>query len=326
MTFVTYIIVVCILILSGLFSGLSLGLMSLDLFSLRRRVKLGNKAAMRVYPLRKKGNLLLITLLLGNVAVNSALALFLGSIVTGVVAGFMATGLIVIFGEIIPQAVFSRHALKFGAKITWIVWFFLILLYPISKPIALILDRALGGELPTIFSRKEFKLILKEQRKLETDVHKHEFEILEGGLEFSSMKVKSVMTPKINVFSLPKSAILNKELRKEIYKMGHSRIPVYGNTKNKVVGILYVKDLISVKINSNATAGEIMRHEVHTISEIHKLGTVLNLFKKKKMHLFIVHGKVSKFTGIVTLEDVLEEIVGEIVDEYDHRIDMRTGR
>ena len=104
MAILDYIILIILLFLSAMFSGLTLGLMSLDVFTLKRRVKLNDKHAIKVYPLRKKGNLLLCTLLLGNVAVNSTLAIFLGSITAGVVAGIISTSLIVIFGEILPMA------------------------------------------------------------------------------------------------------------------------------------------------------------------------------------------------------------------------------
>src|SRR3989338_4425765 len=127
MIILKYIAIVFLLFLSALFSGLSLGLMSLDPFSLRRKAKLGNLAAKKIYPLRKRGNQLLCTLLIGNIAVNSTIAVLLSSLTTGVIAGFMATGLIVIFGEIVPQAIFARHALQFGAKFSWLVYPFLII-------------------------------------------------------------------------------------------------------------------------------------------------------------------------------------------------------
>jgi metal transporter CNNM len=112
----TYIIITVLIFFSALFSGLTLGLMGLDKYELKRKVELGNADAQKVYPLRKQGNLLLTTLLVGNVAVNAALSIFLGSIASGLVAGVVATVLIVIFGEIIPQSVFSRFALKLGAR------------------------------------------------------------------------------------------------------------------------------------------------------------------------------------------------------------------
>ena len=106
-----YLISTVLVVLSGLFSGLTLGLLSLDTQSLLRRAKRGDKEAEVIYPVRAKGNLLLTTLLLGNVAVNTTLSIFLSSFASGLVAGITATALIVVFGEIIPQAVISRYAL-----------------------------------------------------------------------------------------------------------------------------------------------------------------------------------------------------------------------
>ncbi len=324
MVIVNYIIVILLLFLSAMFSGLTLGLMSLDVFALRRRVKLGNKNAIKVYPLRKKGNLLLCTLLLGNVAVNAFLAIFLGSITAGVLAGFIATGLIVIFGEIIPQSLFSHHALRLGAKFTWLVWFFLYLLYPISKPLSMVLDKFLGGELPTIFSKKEFRLFIREQKKLKkSDLAELEYKILEKGLLFSNKTVKSIMTPRVNTFFVSKRASLTRHLMEEIHLKGHSRIPVYAGTRDKIVGMLYSKDMIVLDPDDKVPISGVMRKNVLYISENQKLDRVLNLFKKKRTHLFVVRNKFKEVVGIVTLEDILEEIVGEIIDEYDRIKDMR---
>jgi len=136
----TYFIAILLLALSALFSGLTLGLLSLDVHNLRRQADMGNKDAEKVYPIRKRGNLLLTTLLLGNVAVNATLSVFLGSLASGIVAGIVATAMIFVFGEIIPQAVMSRYGLWFGARTTWIVRFVIILFYPITFPIAYTLD------------------------------------------------------------------------------------------------------------------------------------------------------------------------------------------
>jgi metal transporter CNNM len=320
---ITYLIVIVLVLLSGLFSGLTLGLLSLDLFDLRRKVKLGNKDATKIYPLRKQGNLLLVTLLLGNVAVNSTLAVFLGSITAGVFAGLISTGLIVIFGEIIPQAVFSRHALKLGAKTTWLVYFFLYLLYPISKPLAIMLDKTLGAEMPTIFSKKEFRFFLKEQRNLKTNIKNKEFKILEKGLIFSVKKVRNVMTPRVNIYMLSQKTKLSKKTLENIHQRGHTRIPVYNNSKDKVVGMLYVKDLITIDPNDAIMVKKVMRKNVEYVNYLDPLDKILEKFQKKRVHVFLVRGKFHGISGLVTLEDILEEIVGEIVDEYDLMVDMR---
>jgi len=324
MVILNYIIVIVLITLSGLFSGLTLGLMGLNTFSLKRKVKLGNKDAATVYPLRKRGNLLLCTLLLGNVAVNSTLAVFLGSITQGVVAGFIATGLIVIFGEILPQAVFSRFALKFGAKTAWLVYLFLFLLYPITKPLAYALDKALGRELPTVYSKKEFSLFLEEQKTLnKSNIKKQEFELLSKGLDFSEKITRDIMTPKRNVFFVKANASINMTLLRKVSKIGHTRIPIYNKNRDDIVGLLYAKDLVTFDPRHSRKTKDLMRKRVYSVKDTDKLSKVFALFKKKRVHLFIVRDHFGALVGIVTLEDILEEIVGEIVDEYDQTSDMR---
>ena len=106
-----YFIVLVLVSFSALFSGLTLGFFSLNRDDLQRKSELGDKKAKKIYSIRKRGNLLLTTLLVGNVAVNATLSIYLGSIASGFIAGIIATGLIVVFGEIVPQATFSRFAL-----------------------------------------------------------------------------------------------------------------------------------------------------------------------------------------------------------------------
>ncbi|PIN80656.1 hypothetical protein COV11_03620 [Candidatus Woesearchaeota archaeon CG10_big_fil_rev_8_21_14_0_10_30_7] len=323
-TIETYIIIITLVAFSGMFSGLNLGLMGLDIFELKRKVKLGDKKAIKIFPLREKGNLLLCTLLTGNVLVNSVLAIFLGSITVGIVAVIISTSLIVILGEILPQAAFSKYALEASSKITWLIWPCVWLLYPITWPLSKCLDWILGGELPTIYSKKEIQLFLEEHHKAhKAPIDEEEFEILEGGLEFSDHKVREVMTPRVNTYFLDKFDVLTRGKLAEIQNKGHSRIPVFNKTRDKVVGILYVKDLISVNPSDKYEVKDIMRKDVVFVSDSDKLDTILNKFKEKRRHIFIVLDEFKGMAGIITLEDVLEEIVGEIVDEYDRRVDMR---
>ena len=162
---VTILVIIGLVILSGLFSGLTLGLLGLDKSDLERKIKAGNKNAKKIYHIRKRGNLLLCTLLLGNVLVNSILAVFMGELSTGVIAVVVSTGLIVIFGEILPQATISRYALVVGAKTVWIVHIFRVLLFPVCFPIAKFLDWILGEEMPTIWSRRELEEIITTRLK-----------------------------------------------------------------------------------------------------------------------------------------------------------------
>lgn len=320
----TYLIVIFLVSLSGLFSGLTLGLLSLDKNELKRKISFGDKEAKKVYSVREKGNLLLCTLLLGNVGVNSALAVFLGSIASGFAAGLTATGLIVIFGEIIPQATFARYALKVGAKTAWLVKFFMFILFPICWPIAWVLDKALGEEMQTIYSKKELMKIIEEHEGIkESDVDADEERIVKGALSYSDKEAESIMTPRSVVYTLEVNVILDEKLLDEIKKEGFTRIPVYKNSIDNVIGVLYTKDLINIKAKTKLK--DIYRKEkVLIASKELKLDKLLNMFIKSKTHLACIKNEYKEFEGVVSLEDVIEEILRlEIMDETDKTSDLQ---
>lgn len=311
-------IVVALVTLSGLFSGLTLGLMSLKPHEIRRKMRLGSKYAKRIYPLRKNGNQLLCTLLLGNVLVNAILSIYLGSITAGVIAAIVATALITVFGEILPQALFSRYAMKFGAKTAWITESFLFLFYPVTWPLSKGLDKLLGKELPAKYSKKELGFILEEHvGDTNTELDDHEVRILRGTLEFGEKRVIDVMTKRRISFFIDAATILDTKAIQRIQRKGFSRIPVFDKKKDTVVGILFAKDLIILDPDEHIPVTDVMRDDVSFIGQRTRLDDVLLRFQERRIHLFIVRDKQHKITGIITLEDVLEELVGEIEDEHD---------
>lgn len=320
-----YFIVVILVLFSGVFSGLTLGFFSLSKDDLERKAELKDPQAIKVYNVRKDGNLLLCTLLIGNVAVNSTLSIFLGSITSGVMAGVVATSLIVVFGEIIPQATFSRYALEIGAKLAWLVNIFIFIFYPVCKPLAWGLDKALGEEIPTIYSKKELVKLIEDHEDLkESDIDADEERILKGALSFSNKTVRDIMTPRTQVVTLPFVQKLDNKTIKRINEFGRSRIVVYKKTINDVVGILYVKDLIGAKNMKDRTVGSMARKNVIFVDDEKPLDDLLNAFKKTRNHLFVALNEFGEVAGIVTIEDVIEEIIGaEIVDEFDKHEDLQ---
>ncbi|MCD4761646.1 hemolysin family protein [bacterium] len=319
--------IVIILILVGfsaLFSGLTLGFFSLNKDDLERKMKLGDEQAKKIYRVRKNGNLLLCTLLIGNVAINSALSIFLGSIVSGFLAGITATGLIVIFGEIIPQATFSRYAFELGVKVVWIVRIFIFALYPICWPLAWLLDKILGDEMPSVYSRKELiKIIEEHEQSGDSKLDEDEEKIIKGALSFSDKIVNDILTPRVEIFSLPINRLLDKKTIKDIKESGHSRIPIYREKLDDIAGILYAKDLIGNNFKDK-TAEEVMRDNVIYVDYNKKLDDLLNAFKANRQHLFIVINEYGELSGLVSIEDVLEEIIGaEIMDEDDKFADLQ---
>lgn len=313
----TYLIVIFLLLLSAIFSGLNLGLMSLSPHELKRKVKHGNKHAKKIYPIRKDGNLLLVTLLLGNVAVNAALSVFLGSITIGVIAIVASTVLITIFGEIIPQAILSRHALTVGARFVWLVKIFKFVLYPFSKPLAWMLDKTLGEELPKVYSKNELLSILEEHSiSRQSDLREHEERIAEGALRYADKKISNVMTPLNQVVGLDANMQVSEALAEFIKEKGHTRYPVYKGEDKNIVGILNVKDLLGVM--EGVKIYSLARKPVKFVEPDQKLDKALRAFLKERSHLFVVAEKHGKMVGIVTIEDIIEEILQEeIIDEFD---------
>ena len=168
---VEWILIAILVLMSGLFSGLNLGLMGLDPIGLQIVMASDNHknrdCARKIEPLRKRGNWLLCTLLIGNVAVNSALSILLADKTSGITGFFVSTSIITVFGEIVPQALCSRYALEIGAKTIWIVWPLMWIMAVIAFPIAFLLDKLLGEELGTVYTNKELQKLVDIHAELE---------------------------------------------------------------------------------------------------------------------------------------------------------------
>ncbi|KAF0719899.1 Aste57867_696 [Aphanomyces stellatus] len=317
--------------LSALFAGLTLGLMSLDKVGLEVVIGAGEDdhatekekaqaaAAKRIAPIRRDGNLLLTTLLLGNVAVNSLLSIIMADITSGALGFVVSTVIIVLFGEIIPQAVCSRHALAIGAKSIPIVKVIIACFYVFAKPVSVVLDRMLGQEVGTIFTKKELWKMLDIHVKQEM-IDDEESWIMYGALHYKGQKVSAIMTPIDKVFMLPATARLGADTIREIYQSGFSRIPVWHKTRNDIVGLLFVKDLVFIDPEDAVPVVEfihIFGRGVHRVWPDANLGDLLRAFKMGRSRLALVQDVNNKGAGdpyleaigIVTLEDVVEEIL-----------------
>jgi len=316
-------VIIVLLSFSALTSGLNLGLLSLSTHELKRKIELGNTDAAKVYPLRKKGNQLLVTLLLGNVLVNSMLAIFLGDLTNGLIAVIVSTALITLLGEIIPQAVFSRYALPLGAKCAFIVEKIMFVFSPIARPLSMLLDKALGAELPPIFTKDELvKIVAEHSQSEDSDVRQDELRIVEHALNFGDKIIKDVMTPRKVIKFVKDTDSLSPKLLDDLHKTGFSRFPVRGSSDDEIVGTLYSHDLVEIK--DKAKVKDAMDKKVYFVNDSEKLDHVLNAFFKTKHHMFVAVNEFSEVVGIITIEDIIEEILGkQIVDEFDQYEDMR---
>ena len=259
-------IITLLLFLSGLFSGLNLGLMALDKTELQIIEKCGSpnekKYAKTITPLRKRGNFLLCTLLLGNVMVNSTATILLDDMSNGVVAVVVSTMCIVVFGEIIPQAVCSRHGLAVGAKTAYITRFFMLVTFPLSFPISLLLDKILGEEIGQVYNKEKLQELIRmtaDHKVLQND----EANIIAGALQLASKRVEDVMTKMEDVYMLDINTILDFEMMSEILKSGYTRVPVYDGDVTNIIHLLNTKELALIDPDDNTPIKTVCRFYDH---------------------------------------------------------------
>lgn len=314
----TFTIVVLLIGVSAVCSGLNVALMALDLSDLKRKAKLGDKAAKRILPLRKHTHLTLCAILLTNVAAVSATSLVLENAFYGLIAGILATLLTVIFGEIFPQALFMRNALRFTSRFTPLLRFMIFVTYPIAKPLQLLLDTLFRDQISPLQSRHELGLMISEHLGADSELDEDEVEIIRGALQLSEKRVRDIMTPIKKVFSLHPQTVIDDKLIDEIKVSGRSRIPVFNKEKTVCFGILLVKELVDIDFDTNPPrVDELSLHPVQTVGSMTALDTMFRKFIGAHTHLIPIE-KDGKIVGIVTIEDLIEEIVGhEIEDETD---------
>lgn len=313
--------VLLLIILSAICSGLNIALMSLDIADLRRKAKLGNLAARVVLPLRKNVHISLAAILLTNVAAVSATSLVLHIRLNSVLAGALSTLLIVIFGEIMPQAFFAQRALMICASLAPILRLMIILTYPISKPLQLLLDRLFGTSegASRLQTRKELGLLIAEHADNdESELDDDEVEIVRGALLLSEKRVRDIMMDISHVYWLTPDTPIDAIKIDEIKEKGWSRIPVFNTQHTICFGVLLMKDLVDVDFDENTyRVDDLPLYPTQIVGSMTALDTLFRKFINGGTHLLPVE-RDDKVVGIVTIEDLLEEIVGhEIEDETD---------
>ncbi|KAJ3049696.1 hypothetical protein HK097_009332 [Rhizophlyctis rosea] len=310
--------------ITALVAGLTLGLMSLDPTDLRILKTAGSekekKAAEKIEPIRKLGHQLLVTFLVINAIINETLPILLDDVLGGgVLAILIATILVLVFGEIIPQAVCSRYGLQIGAFFVWPVRIMVYLVWVLAWPIAKLLDMLLGAGHGMMYKKAELhELIALHAKEGGGDLTTDEVMILQGTLGVHTKGVESVMTPLDKVEMLSTSTHLTRTELQQIILLGHSRLPIFSDERTNVIGILLVKSLILLNPDESTPVNSLPL--ITTVPKVNvgkSLFDMLNLFQEGASHMALVYDQIT-LVGIITLEDVIEEIIQEeIVDETD---------
>ncbi len=302
---------------SGMLAAFNTAIMRSDIGSLRRKVKLGDPDAKRIYHVRKRGLVVNATLILLAVVLNAALSVYLAQFLWAPLALGLSIGIIFIFGEMIPQAFAGRYTMGLGARGAWLVHGLTILLYPIVFPIAWIVQKIIGKETSETLSKQEIAENIKEH--MSDDFEKgeqltpSEQQIATGALTFGEMTVEQIMTPRKHVISIFQDTLLDTARIQTLSETGHSRFPVLDETE-AVVGILVLKDIATSPLPVSVSK------MLHTnVMHVHTTDSLEHVFMRglsQKIRLFPVLNSLDRFVGVITFEDIFEQMTGfELPDE-----------
>ena len=314
-------LLLALLMLSGFFSSAETALFSISRTKARHLAKQKGKTNALIKRLKDNPHRLLSTILIGNNIVNVAASALATAVAIGLFPNYavgLATGvmtfLILVFGEVIPKSIATRNNILIARMTIYPIYWFSLLFMPLVFFLDFI-PKITGKIQRTPSVTEEELMTFVEVVREEGEIKEEEQKLIHNIFEFDDTNASEIMTPRADMFVLEADAPLDL---KAITESGYTRIPVIEDTIDNVVGILNVKDLLAHQARSQEPPD--LRRLMRTpyfVPEHKKLDSLLRQFKKRKTHMAIVvdeHGGVS---GLITLEDALEELVGEIRDETD---------
>lgn len=327
----SYLVLLLLLLCSALISGAEVAFFSLTPADVIAEDGKRSKAQQIVVDLLDKPKKLLATILVANNFINIAIVLLFDNLADELFGGMntvfyginfkflievgIVTFIILLFGEILPKVYASRNNVLFSNFMARPLNFLDTIFTPLSGPmraVTIFMHNRLGKQ-RSFISIDHLSQAL--ELTSEEDTTQEEQKILQGIVSFGNTDTKQVMRPRMDIFALNESQTY-KEIIPEIIDRGYSRIPVYRENIDNVIGILYVKDLLPFLDEKDFDWTSLLR-EPYFVPENKKLDDLLNDFKTKKNHLAIVVDEYGGTSGLISLEDIIEEIVGDISDEFD---------
>ncbi|CAN9504458.1 unnamed protein product [Ophioblennius macclurei] len=334
------VLVVVLLLLCAVLRTVNLSLLWLDPVELYVLHSCGSeeekRAAKRLEPIRRRGNFMACSLLFLCALGHSVLGVLLYRALGSILSAVFTSGILIFFlAELAPHILCSGYGFQLAPALTWLAQVCMVLTCPLSCPLGLILDLGLRRDISTCGIRERtMEMIRTSVNDPYSEFVKEEFS--RGALR--SKTVEDILTPLKDCFMLPSSAVLDFSTMSEIMQSGYTRVPIYEEERSNIVEILYVKDLALVDpedCTPMTTITKFYNHPLHFVFNDTKLDAMLEEFKKGNSHMAIVQkvnneGEGDPFyevLGLVTLEDVIEEIIkSEILDESDGYLDRKVKR
>lgn len=325
----SFLAIIGFLVLSAFFSGSETAFFSLSKVQLKKFEKGKSKSDKRIFTLLKNPRELLILILLGNTIVNVAaastaalLAIKIGSelglqyqtLTIAIEIGLMTT-LLLIFGEITPKLIAFSSPEKIATFSSFVLLLMRYVFWPVIKLLELIsslFSSRKSLESSSNLTSEDFRNLIKS-KAAQSSLEEKEKKIISSILRFSSTIAREIMIPRVDVIAVDDTDGLSA-VRENIIESGHSKIPIFKHNIDSIVGVIYAKDLI---LNPNRKNLNAYLRPPLFITENTKIQNLLNQFKSHKIQIAIVVDEYGGTSGLITLEDILEELVGEILDEYD---------
>lgn len=329
--YIQIIVIAVLILLSAFFSATEIAFSSLNPIKLKNLIANGHKRAKFTLKLSEDFDRILTTILVGNNIVNIASA----SLATVIFVKYwgdlgvtlstaVMTVLVLIFGEISPKSIAKRIPEKFAMTVAPILQFFIWILYPVSiifAGIQKLINKNFKPEEGPSITEEELLTYVSEVEH-EGGINENEGELIRNVIDFDDLKVEEIFTPRVNVVAVSKDDDV-KNIIHQFKKSGYSRIPIYEESIDHIIGIINHKDFYNRVVLDKQPLDSIIKPPVF-VTEYMKVSNLLELLQENKAHMAIVKDEFGGTLGIVTMEDILEEIVGEIWDEHDEIIEQIT--
>ena len=325
------IILLCV-VMSAYFSATETAFNTFNKIRVKNLAEKGNQRAARALKLSENYDTLISTILIGNNIVNilaaSLATLWFTDLLkngtpaqASTVSTVVMTLLVLTFGEIAPKTIAKQAPEKFVLFATPLISALVVILKPFSfifKHLQNLLSKMFKAEEDQGMTEEELISIIEEAAE-DGDLDEEESTLIKSAIEFNELEVGDIFTPRIDITAV-RSDISKEDLAKVYAESGYSRIPIYDDDLDNIHGIVYYKDFFSDAQNTAITIPEIVKPVMY-VTKTQKINDLLKDLQEKQMHLAVVTDEYGSTAGIVTLEDILEEIVGEIWDEHDEIIE-----
>jgi len=318
-------ILLVLIVLSAFFSASETALTSCSKLRLKKLAKNGNERANKVLKLIDSYDETLSTILIGNNIVNIAAASISAAVCTayfgaeGLAAATIITAIVVIiFGELLPKSAAKDLPEKFALFCAPLLSFLVLILTPLNfffKTAKAFLTKVLKRNTSRGLTEDELLLMVDE---VENDgaINKEDSELIKSAIEFSDIRVREIMTPRVDAVTID-LAEGNQEALKTFVSHGFSRLPVYKEDDDKMIGIIHAKDFFTAYINNPAFKLERIVKDIAYVHSSTKISLVMKTLQDQKVEMAMVVDSYGTIRGLVTTEDIVEELVGEIWDEHD---------